>query len=797
MKVPLSWLKDYVEISMRAEELADLLTGSGTEVAALLRPGEGAKGILAARVLDVRPHPGADRLSLCEVEWGSGRDVVVCGAPNVVKGMLAPLVRPGSVLPGGMKVREARIRGELSRGMLCSGAELGLNDDASGILELGEEFAPGDDLVEALGMAEPVLDLEITPNRPDCLSVVGIAREVAVLTGQALRQPSFRLREEGDPAEEEFAVEILDPDLCPRYVARLIEMVDIRPAPLWMQYRLKLAGLRPISNVVDITNYVMLETGQPLHAFDADKIKEGRVLVRRAGDGEEMVTLDGVVRRLRSSSLLICDPAGPIALAGVMGGLESEVTEGTRRILLESAHFNPSSILRTAREQELPSEAAYRFERGVDPGGCLYAADRAASLMQELAGGSVRRGAIDVVPQPINPVSMRLRLPRARRLLGVELEAEWVGGVLRMLGCEVEAVQEDQMEVKAPTFRPDLEREIDLVEELARVYGYSNIPSTLPSRRARGGGLNRPQRKLREARALLTGMGLNEAISYSFVSGHDNRRFTPEGGGAVLIANPLSEEQAEMRRSLLPGLLSTLAYNHRRHQEDLGIFEMGRVFHPVEGRKQPREELWLGIALMGDWIPRQWDRPAEAADFFTLKGIWEGLLEGLHFRGPSMRPLRREYLYPRRAAELLVDGVPVGEMGELHPMTLKERDLPQGITVLQANLDTLLRLQHGTAEYVEIPRYPAVQMDLSVLAPMGLEVGEMLRIIRESGGELLKEVRLFDLYRGKGVPEGTRSLTFGLTFYDLQRTLKDEEAKRSFAAIVERLQEEAGVRIRA
>jgi len=797
MKVPLSWLRDYVDPGMDAQALAALLTDAGTEVAAVEGGGEGVRRVVAARVLQVRPHPAADRLRLCEVDWGGGRNPVVCGAPNVREGMLAPLALPGAVLPGGRTIKEAEIRGEISSGMLCSGAELGINDDASGILELDDDFKPGDDIAERLGLGQPVLDLEITPNRPDCLSIVGVAREVSVLTGAPLLLPPIRVEEEGEAVERDFSVEIIDDDLCSRYVARLIEGVRIGPSPLWMQHRLKQAGVRAISNVVDVTNYVMLELGQPLHAFDADLIREGKVLVRRAREGEEMVTLDGVRRRLHSHTLLICDPGGPIALAGVMGGLESEVTGSTRRVLLESAHFNPASVMRTAREQDLPSEAAYRFERGVDPGGCLRAADRASVLMREMAGGSVRRGAIDAGTGAPPKARMNLRLERASRLLGVGLEAAWVKDTLKGLGCEVAEGTGKTMEVTAPTFRPDLEREIDLVEELARIYGYQRIPSTLPSRRARGGGLNARQRDLREVRKLLVGMGLHETISYSFVSSEENRLFGPAEGSPVVIANPLSEEQSEMRRSLLPGLLSTLQYNYRRHLEDACVFEMGRVFHAREGERLPREELWLGVALMGRWIPRQWDRPGEDADFFTLKGIWENILEALSLWEQDLRPLRRGYLHPRLAAELVVAGRTVGELGRLHPAILRDRDLPPGVVVLLADLDTLLGLDRESRQYREIPRYPAVHMDLSVLAPRELEAAAVTRVIWECGGELLKEARLFDLYVGKGVPEGQKSLTYGLTFYDLTRTLREEEAKAAFEKIVRGLKDRLGIRIRS
>ncbi len=675
MKIPLEWLKQYIDIDMDVEGLADLLTNTGSAVESIDYPGRGVKGVVAGVVAATRPHPQASKLTLCDVDWGQGMHQIACGAPNVREGMRVAVAPPGSTLPGDRRIEKITIRGVESSGMLCSGDELGINDDTSGILSLEESIPPGSDLASLFGLDEAVLDLEITPNRPDCLCMLGMAREIAVLTGSPWRLPEIRLSENGGPVGDGYSVEILDPDLCTRYVARIIEGVSIHAAPLWMQRRLRLAGVRSISNIVDVTNYVMLEAGQPLHAFDAEKVAEGRILVRRARDGEEMVTLDGVSRRLHPSTLLICDPRGPVALAGVMGGENTEVSAETRVILLESAHFYPPSIMRTAREQELPSEASYRFERGVDPAGCRLAADRAAGLMQELAGGSVRSGVIDALPAPIVPVRLDLRLKRAERLLGIDLEMPWVAGVMHRLGLEV--VEEDQsaerLSLDVPTFRPDLEREVDLIEEIARIYGYSRVKSTLPTNRTRHGGLNEQQRSERKLRELLTGLGLYEVVTYSFVQGERNALFATDSEvNALKVANPLSEEAGEMRTTIYPGLIGTLIHNFNRHQADLGIFEIGRVFHPQSNVKLPREDLMLGIMLQGNCIPRQWDAPAVRADFFSLKGIWENLLKRFSFHESSIQVKPMPYFHPALSAELLVQSQPVGEMGIIHPIMLKK-----------------------------------------------------------------------------------------------------------------------------
>lgn len=799
MKIPLEWLKEYIDIEMNVEGLADLLTNTGSAVESIEYPGRGVKGVVAGVVTATRPHPQASKLTLCDVDWGQGIQEIACGAPNVREDMRVAVAPPGSTLPGNRRIEKISIRGVDSSGMLCSGNELGINDDTSGILSLEESIPLGRDLAALFGLDEAVLDLEITPNRPDCLCMLGMAREIAVLTGKPWCLPEIRLKENGGPVGDGYSVEILDPDLCTRYVARIIEGVSIHPAPLWMQRRLKLAGIRSISNIVDVTNYVMLEAGQPLHAFDAEKVAEGRILVRRARDGEEMVTLDGVSRRLHPSTLLICDSRGPVALAGVMGGENTVVSGETRVILLESAHFYPPSIMRTAREQELPSEASYRFERGVDPAGCRRAADRASGLMQELAGGSVRSGAIDVLPAPIVPVRLDLRLKRAERLLGIDLEMPWVAGVMLKLGLEI--VGEDQgsevLSLDVPTFRPDLEREVDLIEEIARIYGYSCVKPTLPTNRTRHGGLNSEQRSERNLRELLTGLGLYEVITYAFVPGERNDLFATDGETKALqIANPLSEEAGEMRTTIYPGLIGTLIHNFNRHQADLGIFEIGRVFHPRANIKLPREDLMLGMMLQGNWIPRQWDTPAAREDFFTLKGIWENLLERFSFHESSSRPKRMPYFHPALSAELLVHSQPVGEMGIIHPIMLKKLGLPEGVAALQVDLGRLFALPHGKILYSEVPRFPAIQMDLSLVAEENVKVETLMRIIRSNGGDLLKEAGLFDLYRGDQIAYGEKSLTFSLSFYDVNRTLKDEEAKDGFRKIVEALKRELGVEIR-
>lgn len=800
MRVSLQWLSEYVDLVVDAWELSELLTASGTAVEGVEKVGGEWPGVVVGKVLETRPHPSADRLTLCRVDVGGEVRDIVCGAPNVAPGIFSPVALPGTRLPDGTVIREASIRGVASQGMLLSERELGISEDAQGIMVLEKGAREGMELEQALAAADIVLILEITPNRPDCLCMLGVAREVAALTGRKLRRPAFSLMEEGEPAETEVRVEILDGDLCSRYVARLIDGVRIGPSPWWMRKRLRYAGVRPINNIVDVTNYVMLELGQPLHAFDYHLLKEGHIIVRRARPADTLTTLDGVERVLTPNDLLICDPSGPVALAGVMGGENTEVSGRTVKVLLESAHFDPASIMRTSRMHEIASEASYRFERGVDPAGCRFAADRAAFLMRELAGGAVRPGAVDAVARKTEPLRLRLRVGRAGRLIGVPLAPEKALDILGSLELQAVQAKEDEIEVEVPTFRPDLEREIDLVEEIARLYGYDRIPSTLPRTASNVGHLTFEQRSRREIAGILVGAGMHEAITVSFIPDwwldllDRDRKYLPDK--ILRLRNPLSEEASIMRPSLLPGLLEALRFNLNRRVVDVHLFELGRVFLPQEGEKLPGEPLRLACALTGRWIPKQWDRQPEEADFFTLKGIWELLAGALHIKGWSLRRAEFPFLHPSRSCALLCNGEAAGCLGMLHPRVAQYLDIPSQTAVMEIDVEPLLRAVNPVPEYREIPRFPAVQLDLAVVVREEVDAGDVEAVIREAGGELLREVRLFDLYRGEQLQPGEKSLAYNLAFYALDRTLRDEEAQVVWRKIVKSLGDRLGARLR-
>ncbi len=804
MRVSLEWLSDYVDLAEDAMELAEMLTNSGTAVEDIELIGQEFKGFKVGMVQAVEIHPSADRLSVCRIDIGDSIQEMVCGAPNVSPGIKVPVVLPGSRLPDGTLIEEASIRGVASRGMILSEKELGISDVADGIMILGNETSPGMDLAAALGLPDTILVFEITPNRSDCLSMIGIAREVAALQGQHLHKPLFELEECDAKADSMVRVEILDTDLCSRYAARLINNLTIEESPWWMRRRLQAAGVRPINNVVDVTNYVMLELGQPLHAFDYQLVQEGHIIVRRAVTAEILITLDGVSRQLTVNDLLICDSKGPIALAGVMGGEQTEVGAETGRVLLESAHFDPANIMRTSRMHDLSSEASYRFERGVDPNGCAYAADRAAFLMSELGGGEVMAGAVDARGRMIDPLHLDLRVKRAGKLIGIPLSIDVAEGILCSIGLGVEdGMQEendDVLQVEVPTFRPDLEREIDLIEEVARLYGYGRIPATLPVTSRNIGYLTREQKAGRKIARVMTGLGLYEAVTQAFISPawldalDPCREYLPIE--KIKLHNPISEETSVMRPLLLPGLLEALRFNLNRRVMDVFLFEIGRVFTPLLGEKLPREEVRLGFTIVGRRIPKQWDSEPENVDLFTAKGILQVLMSSMKIAHWNLRNREFPFLHPAQSCSINIGGWEAGYLGLIHPRISGESDLPENTACLEIDLNLLIESSSEMVMYEEIPRFPAIQMDIAVVVGEEISSSKIEDIIKDAGGELLREVRLFDLYRGEQIGKNEKSLAYSLSFYAMDRTLRDDEAQSAFADIIKSLSERLNARIR-
>ncbi|MSQ33080.1 MAG: phenylalanine--tRNA ligase subunit beta [Dehalococcoidia bacterium] len=829
MRIPLKWLAEYVNVTLPPEALARRLTLAGLECAAIesFPPGRSDwENVFVARVLQVAPHPNADRLRLATVEWGAGeagRLTVVCGAPNVAAGQKIAFARAGARLidghtgrPTALKV--ARIRGVESAGMVCSERELGLSEEHAGILVLPDDAPVGAPLADYLG--DTVLDLEVTANRPDCLSVLGIAREVAALTGQAVREPPASYPEGPEPVERLASVAVEAPDLCPRYCGAVITGVKVGESPAWLQERLKAAGMRSINNVVDVTNYVMLEYGEPLHAFDLERLLDRRIVVRRARPGEALVTIDGGRRPLAPEMLVIADSRVPLALAGVMGGAESEVTEATTELLLEAANFNRASIRRTARALALRSEASLRFEKGLSPELPGPALRRACRLLHELAGGTVARGTIDIYPGREPPRSLRLPRAQIARILGTTIPDEQVERALRGLGFGVEpapsaaeggrgerVVGTVGWEVAVPYWRTDIDSYFDLVEELARVVGYDVLPTAslagpLPAYQPQ------PMLELKERlRDLLAAAGLQEVITYPLVSRTMLAQGASGGEGTPLRAyNPMSPAQEHLRTDLRPSILATIAANEDRGERGQALFEVGRVYLR-RPRDLPEERETLVAAFAGPRQSREAGWLAQESrhvgtDFYDAKGALEGLLAALHLEASfepvlSPDPVGTEdpLLLPGRSARVSVGGVQVGMVGEVRPEALRACDISAPtVALFSVELAALLPLVGAGRGYTPLSRYPPVGRDIAILIDKDTPSARVEGIVRAQ--PLVASVAPFDVYQGEGIPPGKVSLAYHIVYQSSEHSLRDEEVERAQAGILRRLERELGATLR-
>ena len=796
MRLSLNWLSDFVDLTVSPSVLADRLTMAGLEVEALEEAAPDFSGVVVARVTKVEPHPQADLLRLAEVDDGRDAYKVVCGAPNLEVGRLYPFAPPGAVLSQGRKLKPAKIRGVLSQGMLLAEDELGLSAEHAGLMEIPQDLPLGQDFAAALKLADVILEVAVTPNRQDCLSVLGLAREVAALLNQPLRHPEVIVAPVAEAESPRARVTILDPVGCPRYAARLLVDLTVKPSPFWMRRRLQLAGLRAINNLVDVTNYVLLEFGQPLHAFDFRKLRGGQIVVRRPRAGEgSFVTLDGQERPLTPDTLLICDGEQPVALAGVMGGQDSEVAADTRQVLIESAYFHPPVIRRTSKRLGLSTEASYRFERGVDPEGVIHALERAAQLMAQVGGGRVLAGRIDEYPNPVYRPRITLRASRANQVLGTNLSQEEMSQLLKRLHLPVVARDADALEIQTPSFRGDLEREIDLVEEIARLSGFEGIPVTL----ARGEvATPRPAPEVRLRRAakeLLLGMGFFEAVNYSFQSERLEALLGEPDAPALRLANPLSEEQALMRQSLLPGLLDTLRRNTLKQLLEVRLFELSKVFLPVAGADLPREEMWLSGVMYGHREEASWHAPQEPLNFFDLKGAVETLLEGLLIPEVSFGKDRLPP-YLRQGARVYSGKRDLGTLGELRPEINEKLDLEGSIWVFQLRFEALTAAAEPFPLYAPLPRYPAVYRDIALVVADEVAAAQVAQALYRHGRPYLVEARLFDVYTGEPIPPGKRSLAYRLTYRDPERTLTDDMVNKRHEALVAALAQELGAELR-
>jgi phenylalanyl-tRNA synthetase beta chain len=804
MRISLNWLSEYVDLPS-ADELAKRLTAVGLEVEAVERTGQGLEGVVAARIVASEKHPNAEKLSVTRVDAGGGGEPlqIVCGAKNYQVGDVVPLATVGTTLPGGTKIERAKLRGVESFGMLCSARELGLAEDASGLLILERTVAPGTPIAKALRLEDVLLEVNVTPNRPDALSHVGIAREVAAALGTKVRLPAPRLAEAGAPAAEAVKIRIEAPERCARYAARVIEGVKIGPSPLWLARRLESCGVRSISNVVDATNFVLLELGHPLHAFDLDKVAGREIIVRTARPGEKMTTLDGKERALSPEDLLIADRDRGSALAGVMGGGDSEISPGTTRVLLESAWFQPGGIRRTSRRHGLKTEASYRFERGADPGMVLPAVERCAALIAELAGGTIRPGVVDCHPREVRAPEVRLRWARPAQILGMDVAQGDVRRILSGLGFGERASDAEGATWQVPSWRADVSIEEDLVEEVVRTKGYDAIPETLPHGASDTPAEPAEARAVARIRAALEAAGFAEAVNFSFVAERELAPFehpvvTGDGTGRALgiaLKNPISADLSVMRTSLVPSLLKNVAHNRRQRIEDARLYEIASIYHPHHDPKDrpSAESVEVAGVILGRRSPVSWATGSEGADFSDAKAVVAGILEALGV------PARWEasggaWLHPRHSAKVLAGDDVLGAVGELHPRVAGAFELPRGVLAFRLSLDALLRAAALVPQHRPIPRFPAVLRDLAVVLDEAAPAAALEALVREE--PLVERVTLFDVYRGAPLPAGKKNLAFAIAYRAPDRTLTDAEADAAHARIVQRLAAKVGAELR-
>jgi phenylalanyl-tRNA synthetase beta chain len=799
MKVSLSWLKEFVHISMPLEQLCERLTLAGLEVGNIEVIGGSWDNVVVGKVIDVSPHPNADRLKLVTVDLGKQHSTVVCGAPNVAVGQKVAFAMVGAQLIDGhsgerVQLKPAKIRGTVSEGMVCSEKELGISDSHEGIMILSDEATVGSPLAEYLGDA--ILDFDITPNRPDCLSVVGIAREIAALTGCKLHVPDDFYDESAKPIDSYIALEITEPDLCPRYNASLLLGIKLSTSPEWMQRRLLACGMRPINNIVDVTNYVMLECGQPLHAFDYDMIRGKRIIVRRAGDGEILTTLDGIERKVNSDILLIADTERAIAVAGVMGGGDTEVAQSTVNVLIESANFDRGVIHRGSLALRLSSEASLRFEKGLSLDLPLIALRRATKLMSELSGGRVAKGIIVFASAEQQKKTVSLPVADIRRLLGLELRVGQIVKTLESLGFNCrQSESKSNFQVDIPWWRTDISCAADLVEEIARIVGYDKIPTSMLS-----ATLPRyeptPRLSIRQQlRSILVGCGFQEVLTYSLTSLEMLGMLSPDlrltGPQPMKVANPMSREQEYLRTSLRAGLLSTLTRNERS-EDSIKLFEVGKVFMPRD-MDLPHEQEMLCAVLSGSQSRLSWRGEEEPVDFFVAKGVLETILYRLGVAA-MFNSSQDESLFPGKTADVVVGSDKLGIVGELHPKVSKAFGLSKPAYLIEIDLDKLLSFSTNIKMFQAIPRYPSTSRDIALLVDKQVTYQQICFIIQSFS--LVNSVVLFDFYEGKQVPSGKKSLAFRIVYQSETHTLTDGEVDNVQRQIINRLQRELGAALR-
>jgi phenylalanyl-tRNA synthetase beta chain len=801
MKVTLKWLTEYVDLNTSLDDVCQKLTAAGLEVAEVRVIG-GWKNVTIGQILAVNPHPNADRLRLATLNLGNREQTVVCGAPNLTIGDKIAFASVGAELRDGHTgelavLKPAKIRGVLSEGMICSEKELDISDDHTQIIVLPADAPLGADLSDYMG--DTVIDIDITPNRPDCLSVLGIAREVAALTGSKIKEPVAKYTENNEDINSSVGVEIKAPDLCPRYCASLLTSVKLMPSPQWMQQRLLACGMRPINNIVDVTNYVMLEYGQPLHAFDFKDVRDGKIIVRRAREDEEMRTLDGVDRKLNSDMLVIADGQRAVAIAGIMGGEGSEVNDNTGTVLIESANFNQAVIHHGSVELKLTSEASLRFEKGLSRELAMKALKRATQLMQELTGGQVASGIIDVYPGKKDIPLVLLPVGEVKRLLGIELHAEKIVSMLESLGfeCDKSGIASDKINVAVPWWRTDISCAADLVEEVARMYGYDNIPMTMLSS-SLPEGKNDPILALRQKiREVMVSCAFQEILTYSLSSQESSRKLSPDlqyGGPApVKITHPMSRELECLRTELRSSMLSTLARNQRYQQKNIRLFELGTIFLPVDG-KLPDEKEKLCAALGTEQEEQFWRGQMEEVDFFTAKGVVMTLLNKLGIN-PDFTLSGDKSFSDGKSADIVVNGDVIGVVGELHPKVISAFDINGSVYMFELDVEKLLSLSAQSYNFTSPPKYPGVSRDIALLIDDTIAYRQIYDVIK--GFPLVTRISLFDIYQGEQVPAGKKSLAIRILYQTADHTLTDIEIDKIQKNMLDSLKKEFNADLRS
>jgi len=805
MKVSVKWLRDYVDIKLAPKELAERLTMAGLEVKGIETIGGTWDNVVIGEVIALNPHPNADRLKLATVNLGTEQVTTVCGAPNISLGQRVTFAHIGALLIDphtgeAVVLKPARIRGVASEGMVCSEKELGISDSHEGILVLPPEAPIGIPLGAYLG--DVIFDLDVTPNRPDCLSVIGIAREIAALTGEPLRLPEIHYEETAESIDSFASVDIVEPDLCPRYCASLITGIKLAPSPSWLQQRLNSYGMRPINNVVDVTNYVMLEYGQPLHAFDYHKLNGRQIIVRRARSGETIATLDGLKRTLNPDILVIADKEEAVAAAGIMGGLDSEVTDKTDTILLESANFNQATIRQGCSHLRLQSEASIRFDKGLNSELPLLPLKRATQLLLELAGGRAAKGIIDVYPGKSEPKLILLTAREVKRLSGLKVSIDEILEVLEALGFECqEGDSGSQISVSVSYWRSDIKCSADLVEEVVRIIGYEKVPITrlgspLPQQKSRLSPAARQSNLKEKLRNILTGFGFQEILTYSLVSLEKLQKLSPKLELEIpplKVANPMTREQEYLRTGLRVGLLATLAHNQKFEQVGIRLFEIGKVFLP-RGKDLPEEKEMLCAVLGGARAELSWQADKEPLDFFDAKGIVESLLNQLGLK-VSFESSADEGLFPRRGANVIVEDGRIGILGELHPKVAQAFELSGVAYLIEIDLEKLLTKVTWIKEYQPIPRFPSVTRDIALIVDEQVSYRRAENIIRSF--PLVTQITLFDLYRGEQIPEGKKSFAIRIIYQSPSHTLTDEEVDRTQEQMLAKLHQELSATLRS